>query len=154
MTALRLIFEEPAVTEPVHPTLQRMVGIPDTQLVEYVRWRRGRGGAEEGVWVIDLDLLPTLRPRIWAIAGSTERVGVEALQYAAVSLRAQGEAVLQPALCPPSDDDVARLKHRTQLDIADSLYVVNPNGYIGADTAAEVAYAAARGKRVVYLEYL
>lgn len=150
MTALQLIFEEPAAVEPEHPTLRQMVGIPDTRLAEYVRWTRTR----EGTWAINLDLLPSLRPKIWALAGTTARAGAEATHTAAAELVARGDAVFYPVLTSPSDDERRVQAHLKQLDIADSLYVVNPGGYVGSDTQREVDYASARGKRVVYLEYL
>lgn len=42
--------------------------------------------------------------------------------------------------------------HRSKIDIADEIFVINPNGYIGDSTKKEVAYALSIGKKVNYLE--
>jgi len=42
--------------------------------------------------------------------------------------------------------------HKRKIDMADSIYVINPGGYIGESTKAEIAYAIEHGKRVDYLE--
>lgn len=42
--------------------------------------------------------------------------------------------------------------HKRKIDMADSIYVINPGGYIGESTKSEIAYAIEHGKRVDYLE--
>jgi hypothetical protein len=42
--------------------------------------------------------------------------------------------------------------HRKKIDIADVVYVVNVNGYIGQSTKAEIEYAESLGKQIRYLE--
>ena len=42
--------------------------------------------------------------------------------------------------------------HLRKIDMADEVYVINVGGYIGSSTRAEIAYAAAAGKPVRYLE--
>ena len=42
--------------------------------------------------------------------------------------------------------------HKRKIDMADSIYVINPGGYIGESTQSEIAYAAAHGKKIDYLE--
>lgn len=42
--------------------------------------------------------------------------------------------------------------HRQRIDISNSIYVVNPNGYIGKSTKLEIKYALEKGKTVEYLE--
>ena len=44
-------------------------------------------------------------------------------------------------------DDMQKRK----IDIADSIYVINVDGYIGESTKSEIEYAKAHGKRVEYL---
>lgn len=44
--------------------------------------------------------------------------------------------------------------HKRKIDLADWVYVVNVGGYIGDSTRAEIEYAKAHGKRVVYMEPL
>jgi len=42
--------------------------------------------------------------------------------------------------------------HKRQIDLADEVLVLNVGGYIGESTRSEIAYAAAHGKPVTYLE--
>ena len=42
--------------------------------------------------------------------------------------------------------------HKRKIDMADSIYVINPGGYIGQSTRSEIKYAKANGKQVNYLE--
>lgn len=42
-------------------------------------------------------------------------------------------------------------KIERKIDLADSVFVVNPGGYIGASTAGEIAYAKMYDKPVAYL---
>lgn len=56
------------------------------------------------------------------------------------------------------DTDVGELKtmldalHRQKIDMADSVYVVNPGGYYGESTTREIAYARSLGKPVTFME--
>lgn len=42
--------------------------------------------------------------------------------------------------------------HKRKIDMADSIYVINVNGYIGESTRSEIRYAVEHGKRIDYLE--
>lgn len=42
--------------------------------------------------------------------------------------------------------------HKRKIDMADSIYVINVDGYIGESTKSEIEYALAHGKKVEYLE--
>jgi len=42
--------------------------------------------------------------------------------------------------------------HKRKIDMADSIYVINVDGYIGESTKSEIAYALEHGKCVEYLE--
>ena len=42
--------------------------------------------------------------------------------------------------------------HKRKIDMADSIYVINVDGYIGEGTKSEIEYAKVHGKRVDYLE--
>ncbi len=42
--------------------------------------------------------------------------------------------------------------HRKKIDISDSIYVVNIDGYIGNSTRNEIEYALENGKEVLYHE--
>ncbi len=42
--------------------------------------------------------------------------------------------------------------HKRKIDMADSIFVINKNHYIGESTRSEIAYAENTGKPVYYLE--
>lgn len=42
--------------------------------------------------------------------------------------------------------------HKRKIDMADEIFVINVNGYIGDSTCSEIDYAKAHGKKVRYLE--
>lgn len=42
--------------------------------------------------------------------------------------------------------------HKRKIDMADAIYVINKDGYIGSSTKSEIAYAAATGKKVILME--
>lgn len=61
--------------------------------------------------------------------------------------------------CPP--DHIAEVEgykdrmdelHLRKIDLADEVFVVNKDGYIGESTAREIEYAKIQGKPVKYLE--
>ena len=41
--------------------------------------------------------------------------------------------------------------HRRKIDMAEEVFCVNPGGYIGKSTAAEIEYSKVHGKRLLYL---
>lgn len=42
--------------------------------------------------------------------------------------------------------------HKRKIDMANEIFVINKNGYIGSSTKSEIEYAKATGKIVRYLE--
>ena len=42
--------------------------------------------------------------------------------------------------------------HKRKIDMADEIFVINKNGYIGESTKSEINYALETGKKVNYLE--
>ena len=42
--------------------------------------------------------------------------------------------------------------HKRKIDLADEVYIINKNGYIGDSTKSEIAYAIMRGKTIRYME--
>ncbi len=42
--------------------------------------------------------------------------------------------------------------HKRKIDMADEIFVINVNGYIGESTKSEIAYAESTGKAINYLE--
>ena len=41
--------------------------------------------------------------------------------------------------------------HKRKIDMADEIFVINVDGYIGSSTASEITYAQATGKEIRYL---
>lgn len=41
--------------------------------------------------------------------------------------------------------------HKRKIDLADEIFVINPNGYIGESTKSEIKYAKLKHKKVEYL---
>ena len=41
--------------------------------------------------------------------------------------------------------------HKRKIDMADAIYVINVDGYIGDSTRSEIEYAKANGKKIMYL---
>ena len=42
--------------------------------------------------------------------------------------------------------------HKRKIDLAEAIYVINKDGYIGASTRSEIEYAIKHGKRVIFME--
>ena len=42
--------------------------------------------------------------------------------------------------------------HKRKIDMADEIFVINKNGYIGQSTRSEIEYAIKTGKKVNYME--
>ena len=42
--------------------------------------------------------------------------------------------------------------HKQKIDMADEIFVINVDGYIGESTASEIEYAKRKGKKITYLE--
>lgn len=51
-----------------------------------------------------------------------------------------------------SEKDLLGELHRIKIDLSDSIYVVNVDGYIGESVKKEIEYAKERGKEIIYLE--
>ncbi len=50
------------------------------------------------------------------------------------------------------EEDLLDELHRIKIDLADAIYVVNVNGYIGKSTREEIECAEQKGKEIMYLE--
>jgi len=44
--------------------------------------------------------------------------------------------------------------HKRKIDLADEIFVINKNGYIGNSTKNEIEYAIKTGKKIRYLEWI
>lgn len=42
--------------------------------------------------------------------------------------------------------------HKRKIDMADEIFVINKNGYIGSSTKSEIEYALSNNKKVRYME--
>ena len=42
--------------------------------------------------------------------------------------------------------------HKRKIDMADVIYVINKDGYIGSSTRSEIEYARRTGKQIIYME--
>ena len=42
--------------------------------------------------------------------------------------------------------------HKRKIDLAQAIYVINKDGYIGSSTRSEIEYAKAAGKEIYYME--
>ena len=70
-----------------------------------------------------------------------------------------GVCALQPVYGKIKNESVDTIEkivacHYQKIDLSDALYVVNIGGYIGAATKAEIKYAKAHGKEVIFHEPL
>lgn len=71
----------------------------------------------------------------------------------------QGYIVLMPEIFGHSGDSIdfeTKLMlddmHKAKIEIADSIYIINKNGYIGKSTASEIEYAKKLNKSIIYME--
>ena len=42
--------------------------------------------------------------------------------------------------------------HKRKIDMADVIYVINKDGYVGMSTQSEILYAALHNKEIIYME--
>ena len=42
--------------------------------------------------------------------------------------------------------------HKRKIDMADAIYIINKDGYIGSSTKSEIKYAKEHGKQVIFME--
>lgn len=42
--------------------------------------------------------------------------------------------------------------HKRKIDMADAIFVINKDGYIGSSTSSEISYAHEHNKEVIYME--
>lgn len=76
-------------------------------------------------------------------------------------LTLQGYIVISVGLFGHSGDDEVWTEgtkemlddmHKRKIDMADEIFVINVNHYVGSSTSSEIEYALAHGKKVTYLE--
>lgn len=116
-----------------------------------------------GLWVwgaqmVGLALVTGKRPEVVCLCGSTkfEREFLEVQKKETLA----GNIVLSvgwfghKAKVPPTEEEKKRLDrlHLHKIDMAQTVFVVNPDGYIGESTAREVAYAVFTKKALRWYE--
>lgn len=97
-----------------------------------------------------------MKPKIICLCGSTKfRSEFVKVNY---ELTLAGNIVLAPGVFGHSGDVVTEEQkqqldelHLRKIDLADSIFVINPNGYIGEGCKREIEYAKQFGKPVFYL---
>jgi hypothetical protein len=76
-------------------------------------------------------------------------------------LTLQGYIVISVGLFGHSGDEEAwaegtkemlDIMHKRKIDLAQAIYVINKDGYIGNSTRSEIEYAKAAGKEIYYME--
>jgi len=96
-------------------------------------------------------------PEIVTLCGST-KFKDEFLEVMK-ELTLKGKIVISVELWAHSGDAVTEEQkrildelHLRKIDMADSIFVINVNGYIGESTKKEIEYALNKSKKVIYLE--
>lgn len=107
--------------------------------------------------------LPSGFPRIIVLCGSTRFFG----DFREMNLRLTlaGYIVLSIGCDTKSDGELSyegrpkyKVKreldelHKRKIDLADYVYVINREGYIGRSTQSEIDYATANAKPIIYME--
>ena len=76
-------------------------------------------------------------------------------------LTLEGNIVISVGFFGHSGDDEVLLEnvkemlddmHKRKIDMADEIFVINKNGYIGTSTKSEIEYATKTGKKVNFME--
>lgn len=76
-------------------------------------------------------------------------------------LTMQGNIVISVGMFGHSGDEEVNIEgikemlddmHKRKIDMADEIFVINKNGYIGTSTKSEIEYAIKKGKKVNYME--
>ena len=97
--------------------------------------------------------------KIVTLCGSTKFK--EAFLKAQKDLTLQGNIVISVGLFGHSGDNEVWTNntkemlddmHKRKIDMADEIFVINVDGYIGTSTQSEIEYAISTGKTVSYLE--
>ena len=99
------------------------------------------------------------KPKIICICGSTKFKGAFIQAQKEITMR--GEIFLTVGMFGHSGDieafdEATKLMldelHLRKIDLADEVYVINMNGYIGESTRNEINYTKSHGKPIKYLE--
>ena len=73
-------------------------------------------------------------------------------------LTLEGNIVLTPNMFLIAEEITEDLKkmlddmHKRRIDMADEIFVINKNGYVGSSTKSEIEYAKKLGKKINFME--
>ncbi len=73
-------------------------------------------------------------------------------------LTLEGNIVLAPNIFLLAEDITEDIKkmldemHKRKIDLADEVFVINKNSYVGSSTKSEIEYAKKLGKKIVFME--
>lgn len=73
-------------------------------------------------------------------------------------LTLEGNIVLAPNMFLLAEDITEDIKkmlddmHKRRIDMADEIFVINKNSYVGSSTKSEIEYAKKLGKKIVFME--
>ena len=100
-----------------------------------------------------------IRDRVITLCGSTKFKDEFLIEQKRLTL--EGNIVISVGLFGHSGDDevwTENIKkmlddmHKRKIDMADEIFVINKNGYIGSSTKSEIEYALKTNKKVNYME--
>ena len=73
----------------------------------------------------------------------------------------KGFIIVMPGLFAHAGDKISNEQkealdalHLHKIDISDTVYIINKNGYIGSSTKNEINYAKSLNKKIIYMEKL
>lgn len=73
-------------------------------------------------------------------------------------LTLEGNIVLTPNMFLIAEEITEDIKkmlddmHKRRIDMADEIFVINKNGYVGSSTKSEIEYAKKLGKKINFME--
>lgn len=73
-------------------------------------------------------------------------------------LTLEGNIVLAPNMFLLAEDITEDIKkmlddmHKRRIDMADEIFVINKNSYVGSSTKSEIEYAKKLGKKIVFMK--
>ncbi len=104
-----------------------------------------------------IQIAHTTKPKVITLCGSTKFKNE--FEQKNKELTLAGNIVISVGLFGHSGDIITAYQklmlddlHKRKIDMADAIYVINKDGYIGRSTLSEIKYAKAAGKEVMYME--
>jgi hypothetical protein len=95
--------------------------------------------------------------KVITICGSLKFI--DEMKYYAEKLELEGNCVLtiiyptkNQGNYTPEEIKLLQMCHFKRIDISDSIFILNKNGYIGEAVKKEIEYAKEKNKEIIYLE--